>query len=235
MGLRCDGQTSCTWDSSIADEIRDPCSDVFKYMTVDYECAVPTTPAPMMDEMNMLEFETAEPTGNSCLDVMTAAFNYYSALKTATEGEKTHHNKFIKDTFKGPDGVNNISTRMNMFKNNMKKWGNKLDNNGCNCDQQIAEDINSATNAISSNDNPIADYDNVNGLLQDMAGDLTCDSKTSKMSIGVRVKVSHAVQILTGHGKKWKKSEETNQREETNQYNNIKKRHQNWKKFVQAL
>lgn len=38
MSLRCDGETSCTWDASIADEIVDPCSDVFKYMTVDYEC-----------------------------------------------------------------------------------------------------------------------------------------------------------------------------------------------------
>merc|ERR1712113_1245072 len=78
MGLRCDGQTSCTWDSSIADEIRDPCSDVFKYMTVDYECAVPTTPAPTTP---------AEPAGNSCLGVMMAAYEYYSAIKVATEGE----------------------------------------------------------------------------------------------------------------------------------------------------
>ena len=38
MGARCDGQTSCSWEDEITNGIRDPCSDVFKYMTVDYEC-----------------------------------------------------------------------------------------------------------------------------------------------------------------------------------------------------
>jgi len=221
MGLRCDGQTSCSWDSSIADEIRDPCSDVFKYMTVDYECAVPTTPAPMMDQMNALEFETAQPTGNSCSDVMMAAFHYYSALQSATEGQKTHHGKFIDDGFKDQDGLYTVSTRLNMFKNNMKKWGKRMANNGCNCDQQVVDDINSATTAISDNENPIADYENVNDLLGNMADSLACDSQLKKMKKGVERKINHAIQILTGYSSK--------------NNSTIKKRHQNWQTFVQSL
>jgi len=211
MGLRCDGQASCTWDSSIAEEIRDPCSDVFKYMTVDYECAVPTTPAPIM----------AASSGNSCLDVMMAAFNYYSALQTATEGDKTHHKQFIAGGYKDQDGLFTVNTRMNLFKNNMRKWGNKLANNGCNCDQQIADDINSATNAIQFYENPIADYDTVNDLLDTMADNFACVSKSPKMTNGVKRKVTHAVQILTG---KSVKNQST-----------IKNRHQNWNSFVQSL
>lgn len=210
MGLRCDGQASCTWNSSIAEEIRDPCTDVFKYMTVDYECAVPTTPAPIM----------AASYGNNCLDVMMAAFNYYSALQIATEGDKTHHKQFIA-SYKDENDLYTVNTRMNLFKNNMRKWGNKLANNGCNCDQQIADDINSATNAIQSNENPIADYEAVNDLLDTMADNFACDSKSSKMINGVKRKVTHAVQILTGFSDKNKST--------------IKNRHQNWKTFVQSL
>ena len=89
---------------------------------------------------------------------MMAAFDYYRALQIATEGEKTHHGKFIDDGFKDQDGLYTVNTRLNMFKNNMEKWGYKLTNNGCNCDRQVADDINSATFDISSNENPIGKF-----------------------------------------------------------------------------
>ena len=38
MGSICNGQAGCSWDDSIADQIKDPCSDVFKYMSVEYNC-----------------------------------------------------------------------------------------------------------------------------------------------------------------------------------------------------
>ena len=81
----------------------------------------------MMDQMNALGFETAQPTGNSCSDVMMAAFHYYSALQSATEGEKSHHKRFNDEVheFKDQDGLHTVGKRLNMFKNNMKKWGNR--------------------------------------------------------------------------------------------------------------
>ena len=38
IGSICNGQAGCSWDDSIADQIKDPCSDVFKYMSVEYNC-----------------------------------------------------------------------------------------------------------------------------------------------------------------------------------------------------
>ena len=38
MSSICNGQAGCSWDDSIADQIKDPCSDVFKYMSVEYNC-----------------------------------------------------------------------------------------------------------------------------------------------------------------------------------------------------
>ena len=178
---------------------------------------------------------------------MMAAYNYYSALQTATEGDKTHHKQFIADGYKDQDGLFTVNTRMNLFKNNMRKWGHKLANNGCNCDHQIADDINSATNDIQFYENPIgkfmvisslhlkfqkslrntslnftlADYDTVNDLLDTMADNFACDSKSPRMTSGVKRKITHAVQILTGFGEK-------------NQ-STIKNRHQNWRSFVQSL
>jgi len=215
MSLRCDGETSCTWDASIADEIVDPCSDVFKYMTVDYECAVPTTPAPMMDQFNGIGFN-AGVTGESCTDVMNAAFDYYATLQVATKGDKTHHGRFEADGFTGEGGVT-YNKRINLFKANMQKWGRKLTNNGCDCGNDNAATIQVYTSRVNTSSNPTVNYTNVNAILSRMSSLLTCEQKTDKMSAGVTRKMKHAKQILTGHSPTGSV---------------IKKRHQNWQSFM---
>ena len=66
----------------------------------------------------------------------------------------------------------------------------------------------------------LADYENVNNLLENMADSFVCDSKLRKMKSGVKRKINHAIQILTGYSKA---NDST-----------IKKRHQNWQTFVQS-
>jgi len=219
MASRCDGETSCTWDASIAEQIVDPCSDVFKYMTVDYECAIPTTPAPMMDQLNAIDFDSGiNNSGESCDDVMIAAFDYYSTLQVATMGDKTHHGRFAGngDDFTGEFGVK-YNKRINLFKSNMKKWGRRLATNGCDCGTDNAATIQVYTSQVNTSSNPTVNYSNVDAILSRMSNELTCEEKTEKMAAGVTRKMKHAKQILTGH---------------SSNGNVIKKRHQNWLSFM---
>ena len=69
----------------------------------------------------------------SCVEVMRAAFTFYKGLQLETESDKSHNGKF------------KLISRIDLFKSNMLKWGNKLTKHGCNCNQLIAANIHSAT------------------------------------------------------------------------------------------
>lgn len=150
MSERCDGQSSCEWNNSISDDIKDPCNDVFKYMTVDYACATPTTVAPMRDaEKSVIEFDVSS---GGCFGAMAAAYNYYASLQSATMSETSHKGRFSNGVYSMNE--QSFNRRMDMFQSNMDRWGKKLDSSGCKCDNSYASEIQAYTSKMSSLENP---------------------------------------------------------------------------------
>ena len=95
----------------------------------------------MMDQFNAIDFNSGS--GNSCNDVMNAAFGYYTTLQVATKGDKTHHGRFEDNK------------RIDQFEANMQKWGRRLTMNGCDCGRDNAKTIQVYTSEVYSSSNPI--------------------------------------------------------------------------------
>lgn len=90
--------------------------------------------------MNGFDGDFAE-SGGDCYSAMMAAYNYYANVLGAIQSEDSHGMTF--------NGIKQGGhpNRMAMFKFNMKKWGNKLDDQGCECPLTYTSAINSAYNA----------------------------------------------------------------------------------------
>lgn len=108
----------------------------------------------MMDQFNGIGFN-AGVTGESCTDVMNAAFDYYVTLLAASKGDKSHHGRFEGKGggFVGEGGVM-YNKRISLFKANMQKWGRKLTNNGCDCGNDNAATIQVYTSQVNTSSNP---------------------------------------------------------------------------------
>jgi len=184
MGSICNGQAGCSWDDSIADQIKDPCSDVFKYMSVEYNCAVPAPPQRQNDSGFSGDFNES---GGDCYAAMMAAHDFYANVLAAIQTEESHGKTFIGEN--GPLGNGQHSNRMNMFKSNMKKWGNKLDEQNCECPLTYTSAISSAFNE----NKPIAGLSTVEEQLKDMANNFTCNRESAVLR-----KIRHAHQIIMG-------------------------------------
>jgi len=139
IGSICNGQAGCSWDDSIADQIKDPCSDVFKYMSVEYNCAVPAPPQRQNDSGFSGDFNES---GGDCYAAMMAAYEYYSNVLDVVKSSRSHGDTFIG--YNGPLGNGRHANRMDMFKFNMKKWGNRLDDQNCECPLKYTSAISTA-------------------------------------------------------------------------------------------
>ena len=128
-----------------------------------------------MDQLNAIDFDSGiNNSGESCYDVMIAAFDYYSTLQVATMGDKTHHGRFAGngDDFTGEFGVK-YNKRINLFKSNMKKWGRRLATNGCDCGTDNAATIQVYTSQVNTSSNPT-------GMLAQPSSHLTSFSQLFK-------------------------------------------------------
>jgi hypothetical protein len=117
MSSICDGTGSCSWDNSIADDVKDPCPDVFKYMSVDYECGVPA-PARSM--------------GGDCEEMMMQAFyNVNTAVGSSWMNSRgLHKSNFYANHFYNDE---QFSGRLSKFEHNMRRWGKRFDSFSCVC------------------------------------------------------------------------------------------------------
>jgi hypothetical protein len=181
IGSICNGQAGCSWDDSIADQYQDPCSDVFKYMSVQYNCAVPAPPQRQNDSGFSDDFNEHD---GDCYAAMMAAYDYYSNVLGAIQTEKSHGRYF-----NGPLANGKYDRRMDMFEFNMKKWGNKLDEQNCECPLTYT----SAINSVFDQKKPIAGLKTVEDNLKEMANNFTCNRSSAVLR-----KVKHAHQIIIG-------------------------------------
>jgi len=195
VNTKCNGESECTLSGNMNAILADPCRFRQKFLNVQYDCI--------------------NNSGESCVDVMSAASEYYSTLQVATMGDKTHHGRFTGD-FTGEGGLK-YNKRINLFKSNMLKWGGRLASNGCDCGTDNAAAIQAYTSQVNTSANPTVNYLNVIDIFSRMSSLLTCEEKTERMVAGVTRKMKHAKQILYGHSPNG---------------NVIKNRHQNWLSFM---
>lgn len=73
---------------------------------------------------------------------MMAAYEYYSNVLDVVKSSKSHGETFIG--YNGPLGNGQHANRMDMFKFNMKKWGNRLDAQNCECPLTYTSAISTA-------------------------------------------------------------------------------------------
>ena len=103
--------------------------------------AVPAPPQRQNDSGFSGDFNESD---GDCYTAMMAAYNYYSKVLNVVQSDESHGETFTG--FNGPfDGKH--QNRMAMFKFNMKKWGNRLDDQNCECPLKYTSAINSAFNA----------------------------------------------------------------------------------------
>ena len=99
--------------------------------------------------------------GESCVDVMSAALGYYSTLQVATMGDKTHGVKYNK--------------RINQFKSSMLNFGRRLTSNGCDCGTDNAATIQVYASKVNTSSNPT-------GMLAHTSSPLNALKSTIQMS-----------------------------------------------------
>ena len=87
--------------------------------------------------------------GGDCYAVMMAANDYYSNVVAAIQTDDSHGDAFTGR--KGPLGGQGHTNRMAMFDFNMRKWGQKLDEQNCECPQSYTLTIA----ALFNPDSPI--------------------------------------------------------------------------------
>ena len=73
---------------------------------------------------------------------MMAAYEYYSNVLDVVKSSRSHGDTFIG--YNGPLGNGRHANRMDMFKFNMKKWGNRLDDQNCECPLKYTSAISTA-------------------------------------------------------------------------------------------
>ena len=83
---------------------------------------------------------------NQCYPVIMAAYKYYSNVLEAVRSEKSHGRKFT-GSFVFSDAFL-FESRMEMFKFNMEKWANRLDQHSCECPFQYYLTIGDAFDPI---------------------------------------------------------------------------------------
>ena len=110
-------------------------------MVYKYFSAVPAPPQRQNDSGFSGDFNES---GGDCYAAMMAAYEYYSNVLNVVKSNKSHGDNFIG--YNGPLGNGQHANRMDMFKFNMKKWGNKLDNQNCECPLTYTSAISSAFN-----------------------------------------------------------------------------------------
>ena len=100
--------------------------------------AVPAPPQRQNDSGFTDNFTEA---GGDCFSAMMATYNFYSNVLDTVADEESHGPVFYGETKKG--GHKN---RLAMFKFNMARWGNKLDERNCECPITYTSSINMVFN-----------------------------------------------------------------------------------------